>query len=237
MKRIIFKVTAILFIAQSGFAQNLNYEMSPRNILPITREEINSAKTLIDLNSGYAKNWITDYVSSEISVTYHGNLVKVITLNDTLNQEQKNILNMADMGSDITIDVIYKSKNAVTHRLEKNLMNFKITLVADSISMLPKTKAEYTDGQQKMKDYIEEAILFPISKKAQKEFQKGVVRFTINEQGEITNSKIVLSSKDKKIDQLLLEAIQKMPNWKAAENSQGKSVKQEFDFILGEGGC
>jgi len=46
------------------------------------------------------------------------------------------------------------------------------------------------------------------------------------------------TSGDQKTDKLLLKAINKMPKWKPAENSDGIKVKQEFEFSVGNcGGC
>ena len=61
--------------------------------------------------------------------------------------------------------------------------------------------------------------------------------FTVNEEGEIVNAKISQTSGDSKTDKLFVEAINKMPKWKPAQNSKGVKVKQEFIFNLSGGGC
>jgi len=57
---------------------------------------------------------------------------------------------------------------------------------------------------------------------------------TIDEAGKITNSSIFESTKDEKIDAILLETIANMPNWKPAEFASGLKVKQEFVFTVGD---
>jgi TonB family protein len=70
-----------------------------------------------------------------------------------------------------------------------------------------------------------------------KEFQQGKVLFTVSEAGEIVNTKISKTSGDAKTDKLMIEAINKMPKWKPAENAKGIKVAQEFEFGVGRGGC
>ena len=66
-----------------------------------------------------------------------------------------------------------------------------------------------------------------------------MVRFTVDEQGEIANPQIAVSSEDALTDQLLLEAITSMPKWKLAESANGMKVKLEFAFSVGNkvSGC
>ncbi|MBK6838306.1 MAG: hypothetical protein IPG90_08535 [Bacteroidetes bacterium] len=66
---------------------------------------------------------------------------------------------------------------------------------------------------------------------------EGVVRFTVNEEGEIIDPKIKVTTNNPKSDKLLLDAIRNMPKWKPATNSQGGKMKQDFEFAMGTGGC
>jgi TonB family protein len=59
------------------------------------------------------------------------------------------------------------------------------------------------------------------------------IKFTIDEAGQIINAHIFQPSKDEDVDNLLLETICNMPNWKPAEYSNGKKVKQEFVLTVG----
>lgn len=192
---------------------------------------------MIDINPFYAKSWVTEYVSTVISAQCNGKIIKAIGKNDTLSEDQKKIFRLADIGWDVAVEVKYKLPNPVTAKLENSKMNFFVTLVADSSFSLPVADAEFIDGKEKMRKYLYDNAVQPISKTVSEKFQKGRVKFTINETGEITNCNISESSGDAKTDLLLIETVRKMGNWKPAENSEGKTVKQDFQFALGLGGC
>ena len=70
-----------------------------------------------------------------------------------------------------------------------------------------------------------------------KQIPWAMAKFTVNEEGEIVDAKISTPSKDPKIDQLLLDALSKMPKWIPAEDSKGLKVKQEFTFRTINNGC
>jgi TonB family protein len=139
--------------------------------------------------------------------------------NDTLSAEQKNMLNTVDLGTDIVINIRYKFKNPVTGNIDMSVMNYSATVV-------PETEAEYPGGYQQMTQYLQENAIDKISDSTSGQLQQVIVRFTVNEKGEIANAQIFKSSGDQKTDKLLLKAINKMPKW-----------QQEFEFIVGNGGC
>ena len=68
-------------------------------------------------------------------------------------------------------------------------------------------------------------------------YDLAAVKFTINEEGKITDAHIFGSeyqtSKNEKIDELLLETICNMSTWKPAEYANGTKVKQEFVLTVG----
>ena len=99
--------------------------------------------------------------------------------------------------------------------------------------MVPETEAQYLGGYQLLKQYLKENAIDKISETNAKQLQLATVRFTINEEGQIIDAQIFKTSEDEKIDKLLLEAINKMPKWKPAENFNGIKVKQKFEFSVG----
>jgi len=228
MKRATLTLLLFLFL-KTGFSQDLNFNVSGFNARPVTKEKLNAAKTLSDINPGYPSSWITDYISSEISATRNGKIVKVSGTNDILNSEQRRILNSFDQGTDVLVEVKYKSKNAVTDKVVNLSVNFSVTIV-------PEKEAEYFGGNEKMKNYLKENAINKIPEPYAKDLQ-AVVRFIVNEEGDIAGARISRTSGDDKIDDLLLEAINKMPKWKPALDSKGIKVRQEFAFSVGNGGC
>jgi TonB family protein len=63
------------------------------------------------------------------------------------------------------------------------------------------------------------------------------VLFTVNDKGEVDEVIVLKSSDDEKTDQLMKQAISKMPKWRPAENAKGVKVKQYFEFTAGNYGC
>ncbi|MDZ4823139.1 MAG: energy transducer TonB [Flavobacteriales bacterium] len=217
----------MLFI--TGVSQDLKFEVQGTYSSPITKEQLHAAKTLIDINPGYPTQWISNYVSVEISATSNGKATKAIGTNEWLSTAQKKMLNTADMGTDVVVDVKYQSKNAANGNMDIRTMSF-------TVSLIPETQAEYLGGYEKMTTYLKENAINKISASAPKEMT-GVVRFFINEAGDIADAQLSQTSGDPKIDKVLLEAINKMPKWRPAQNSNGTSYKHEFEFRVGNGGC
>jgi len=235
-------ITSLLFLlCATGFAQDFNYlpaagtagdlyfEVRGTYTNTIKREKLNAAKTMLDINPGYATSWITDYISAEIIATCSGKVMRAMSTNGFLTLEQRSILNKAEMSTDITIDVKYRYKNSVTGNMDMRGMLFTVTVV-------PETQAEYSGGYAQMKTYLKETAINKISKADYNKLQ-ATVRFTVNEEGVITVAQISKTSGNKETDKLLVDAIYKMPKWIPAADAKGIKVKQEFLFNVGNGGC
>ena len=210
--------------------RDLSYEIRGTYSHPVKKDQLNSIKTMSDIIPEYPSAWITNYVSVEISSTCDGKSMKAVSTNPNLSKEQRRLVNSADIGSDIIIDIIYKSKNAVTENLENNKLHY-------SISVVPEIEAVYSGGNQQMTQYLKENAINKIPKSKAEQFQITQIRFIVSEEGKITNAKVARTSDDTTIDKLLLEVINNMPNWKPAENSKGIKVKQDFVFNVGNFGC
>jgi outer membrane biosynthesis protein TonB len=60
------------------------------------------------------------------------------------------------------------------------------------------------------------------------------VKFYVNKEGKIINPKVITTSGDKNVDQILIETISNMPNWNPAKDSNGVAVQQEFELHVGK---
>ncbi|MES2513805.1 MAG: TonB family protein [Bacteroidota bacterium] len=232
MKKIILTPLLLLSFI-SVFAQKPEFELHSQQSNPIKKEKLATAEVMSDIIPGYPTSWIMDYVSVSISGTCNGKTISAKGTNEKLTTEQKNILNTADLGTHIWVNIEYKCVNAVSQKLEISDMHYKTTYAPD-------VDAEYVTGNQKMTDYLNDQVLTKIPEAVSKALKLAMVNFTINERGEIDNAKISRTSGDATTDKLLLEAINSMPKWKPAKNSNGTAVKQNFEFILGGtviGGC
>ncbi|MBK9736535.1 MAG: energy transducer TonB [Saprospiraceae bacterium] len=88
-----------------------------------------------------------------------------------------------------------------------------------------------------MNNYIKKHAISKIPEKNARSFQSVLIRFTVNEEGAITNAKISGTSGDSQIDNLLLDVINKMPKWNSAVNEEHIKVAQDFEFSIGNAGC
>jgi TonB family protein len=177
---------------------------------------------------------VVDYVSVEISARRNGELFSASSRGDKLSSEQRDILISADMGSDIKIKIRFKYKK---HKSDKKAIDDKIMEGDLSVTVVPATEAEYPGGYKQLSNYFSENIIKNLSEKGIKDIRQAIVKFTVNEEGEVVNINLFTPSGDPKIEQLILNAINKMPKWKPAKNSQGVKVKQEFIIPFGGDGC
>jgi TonB family protein len=232
-QRFIMKTTLLtLFLSSllfTNFAQELSYEIHGKYKRPVSAEKLNDAKSISDLIVDYPANWVTDYVSVEISATNDGKTLKATSPDATLTAAQKNIMNTAKLGTEMTINVLYKYKNTITANIEDHLMNVVMTVI-------PAIEAEFVGGKEALNNYLKENGN-NFSETTAMQYQAGIVRFNVNEEGEIADVEIAKTSGDLKTDKLLLDIINKMPKWKPAQNSKGVKVKQAFVFSVGRAGC
>ncbi len=215
----------LLNLVLYGFSQSIGYEVRGTYKRPIIKEKLIEAKTMSDVNPGFPSSWIKDYISVEVLATCNGVNMKAKSANDTLSNGQMSILKMADMGTDIVVNVKYNPKNSYNSDVFR-VINFSYTIV-------PEFEAEYPGGYQLLKKYLKTNAIDKIPETIGRQLQQTSVRFSINEQGQVTDTQLSKSSGNDTIDQLLLQTINEMQNWKPAENSNGVKVKQEFELYVG----
>ena len=228
------KTDVIDFSESNKNANNtdLSYLVRGRYSRWITLERIQKAKLVSDLIEGYPNNWITAYISVEISSSCKSVKVNAVSLNDVLSVEQKNMLNKADLGTDIVITVKHNTKNSITNVLEKSEMNVTLTII-------PEIEATYIGGYKSMIAYLKENGTAKIAAISTKQIQFASLKFTVNKNGKTDNVFLMKTSGNTEVDNVLVELITNMPKWIPAQNSKGADVNQEFEFTLGSmaGGC
>jgi TonB family protein len=212
------------------YSRNLNFDVYGKHNRPVKKEKLREASRIEEVIPGYPSSWIKEYISVEISTVGNGKVLKALSSGSLLTSEQKNLLRAVDLGTDIVVNVNYKFENAEANRIENRTMH-------TVLSIIPEREAEYIGGRQRMRRYLNETCVNKIYENYTIQFERAAVRFTINEKGEVSNSVMSQKSGNADIDQLLLDAINNMPQWKPAETSTGEKVKQEFEFSIGMGGC
>jgi TonB family protein len=235
---------------EAKFANQIMPEFCKYVILPFgERALLNEQLKLIDQPNEYhmdpykffdlsLENYskILYFVSLEISSISKGKTMTSKSMSNMLTVEQKSILNAAEPGTDIRIKIKFKYKN------QGNISFYDLEQVKEgeySVTVVPEKEAEYPGGFKEITNFLIKNVFNKIPDKSKAEkIRLAIVKFTINEEGQVVNAQISRTSKDPQLDKLLLDAINKMPKWKPALNSKGAKIKQEYNIPLGiNDGC
>jgi len=208
--------------AASDFAYNV-YRVYPT--IARDKEEIKAAESLLDLNQHYKSSWVKEYVSVEVLTKYRGKIRKAIGSGEKLTSEQKEHMNAADIGSEISIRVRYMPDNTLSHNDVQEL-DF-------TISVNPERDAKYEGGEEALQKYLKENAIDKISADVFVGYKLAAVRFFVDEEGRIVDPHLFWTSEDENVDALLLETICNMPNWVPASYENGLKIKQEFAWTVG----
>lgn len=186
-------------------------------------------------NQEFNYNNIVEYTSVEILASSNGKITSSKSKGDKLTMAQKQILEKADIGAELNVKINFQFKNQANNKIETENKIYSGTL---AVVVVPETEAEYPGGYKKLSDFYSENIFNKVSSKS--DFDKifmASVKFTVNEDGKITDTRMSKSSNDPQIDKLILEQTNKMPEWSPAKNSEGVKIKQEFIIPFGGNGC
>ena len=193
--------------------------------LSISSEELNTAKTIRDLNPYYKPSWVKEFKSVEIQTIIDGIKNKVSGPNDVLLPAQKDILIKADIGSTISVNIHYIPENTLAdNQIKKFDFSFEI---------YPEIEATFPGGDIHLLEYLHKKVMNRIPDGIFKDYDLAVVKFLITETGEVRNVRMFEPFKDEKIEYILLTAIAEMPCWKPAEYHDGTKAEQEFVFLVG----
>ena len=225
--QILLVVLLSIGCAFNSFAQNdLKFEIN--KVLPfisIQENKLDKINTLTDLDKRYPTSWVREYISVEISAYKNGTQTKASGISDVLNQEQKELIRLADRSSDIAVSVMYLPENSLKNNTVKQY-DFKVTIMPDK-------NAIYSEAAEQLIQYLQKNSIVNIEAGSFTGYDLTAIKFTITEQGHITDIQVAMPSKDTKIDEMLVAAISKMPSWKPAEFSNGLKVKQNFVLTIG----
>jgi len=220
-----------LSYAQQSTTTELEFEVNKvYPTLIISKEKLDSAHTLLDLNKYYEADWVKAYESVETSVYQNGILKKTISKDINLTEEQKEFLAAADKGRSIEIKVHYLPKNTLKDNPIKEI-NF-------SFNVYPQIEAEFPGGQEKLNAYLKANAIDKLPTSSLDEEDLTAIYFTITEEGKVVDVEIYDTTKfnrpvEKKIHNILVEAICNMPDWSPATYSTGAKEKQSFILTVG----
>jgi TonB family protein len=225
-----YRSTAANGSSETDIKRQVWFEVRGAHGQPVTKATLSKAAKLNDVCQGYPTNWLKDYVSAEIISTVNGKKMKASSSNEILTPEQKNILASSDLGAEVLLTVKYKTQNSANGKTEIRTMSFAVTIVPD-------VEASFKGGDSQLKSYFKNAVINKIPTAIQSKLNQSRVKFTINEIGEIINARVTESTGDQETDRMMLDGVNKMPNWMPAHNSNGIKVKQDFEFIVANQGC
>ena len=179
---------------------------------------------------------IINYQSVEIVTFSNGKSATAIGKNEILTKEQKRIIQNADQDSEIRVKIRFMYKNHAYDLSEKEAPVKEGEFV---VKVVPDKEAEFPGGLTSLSNYLNKKINknLPILPKDQF-LQNASVKFILEPDGKIMSPRITRTSGVSKVDKFLLEIIQKMPDWKPAQNAKGQKVKQEVEIpFASAGGC
>ena len=195
----------------------------------ITKAQLSEANSIFDLNKYNKASWVKEYKGSIITTANQGKINSAAGDDGTLTEEQKRNIQNADAGTGINVILKYIPDNSLQFNDVKEI-NFTFNIVPDH-------EASYVGGLDKMNEYLLENAIQRIPNGSYAGYDISAIKFSIDEQGDIVDAYIFEnayhSSKNPKVDALLLEAICNMPKWKPASYADGTKVKQNFAFTVG----
>lgn len=177
---------------------------------------------------------ILEVVFTEISVeNAAAKTISAQSTSDKLTIQQKEIINAAAPGTEINVTIKYKYKDQSKDSWGSR---DKIVKGSTTVTVVPEKEAQFAGGRKQFSAYFKENVINKITARdASDKIYQAVVKFTVNEEGQILNSRLARTSTDKHIDYLLMDALKKMPAWKPAEDSKGVRIRQEICIPFGTG--
>lgn len=103
---------------------------------------------------------------------------------------------------------------------------------SDSLIMVdPEISAQFPGGTQALMNYVSDSVSKKINVcfEDKSNIQKVFVKFLVNENGKISEAKIIRTSNVPQIDSVLVKAIRNMPDW-IPGTINGKPVKQYYNL-------
>lgn len=219
--------TSMVIVGQENLTEDFNVGI--HKVIPplsIERYTIEEAHTIQDIHTQYKPSWIKEFINVEIRTVQNGMTKIAIAEDDVLTEEQKQNLLASDINTDIEIKIDYVPNNNLKHNTAKAYdATFRIN---------PDKDAQFAAGEKEKMKYLFKHVISEMGDFRFDQYVLAAVKFTVDKSGQIENVLIQESSKDKSIDQLMVDAICNMPTWQAAEYYEGSPVDQDFILTIGD---
>ncbi len=208
----------------------LFYSVVRKRFVSVTKTQLYNAKYIDDIVPNYPSTWIDEYQKVVIVFVHDGYEEKITGPDNKITPAQLERLQKMEVDDHIKIEVDYRMRNVITEQLEASGMRV-------AIGIMPATEAYYPDGYEALITYLTKNSEKEIKALKLSEVPVATVEFTINEKGKATNTKLLQSSQNDKVDELLIKLIEKMPDWQPATDENGAPVPQKFEFRIGVDMC
>lgn len=212
---------------------DLVYKVDSRYGNTITKEDLNKAKSIIDILPKRATERIVNYYSMNVSVL-NGEQAPdqgERGMSELLTDAQIEVLKTVDYTTNIYVGSEYSQTNGETGILEDSYLTYYI-------SIIPEKKAVYTGGQEALIDYLKRGSKEKAAIIKEDKLQPGKVSFTVSKEGAIENVSLTSTSGYASVDETLVDLISNIPGtWTPATNSKGEKVDQALVFFFGLEGC
>lgn len=193
--------------------------------ISFTKEDFNKAKTIIDINDRFKPEWVKKYISVDITAFKHGKSVKASNKNEVLSNEQIDLINSADLDTEIAVSVKYIPDNTLSHNdVQEERFRFRLD---------PEVDAQYIGDREDMLQYIKQSAVDKIPSDLFGVYHLSAVTFTVEVTGKIVDVAVALSCENEEVNKLLYETVCNIGKWKPAEFANGTKVKQDYVLTVG----
>jgi hypothetical protein len=236
MKYILNSFIAILFLNFTFVNQSVSQEHADNPMsfnvyrvypaISFTKDEFSKAKSIIDINDRFKPEWVKNYVSVEITATKNGKSVNALGKTEVLTQDQIQLINSADLNTEIAVSVMYFPDNNLSHNdVQEERFKFYLDHEVD---------ARYAGEQEEMLQYIKQNAIDKIPKGTFGQYQLSAVTFSVNKKGQIVDVNVLLSAENEAVDKFLYDAVCNMGKWRPAEYTDGTKIKQDYVLLVGD---
>ena len=212
--------------AQTAAGDAFAYEIvNVRPYFTVDRTELQTARTLSDLNRHYHPEWVRESRSVTLRTCEEGVWYATPGRAATLTPDQRTRLAAADAGSEVEFRISYLPENNLR---DNPLREEKFSFVVE-----PTREARFPGPAAELKTYLKQRAADRVPPGTFQGYDLAAVKFTVTTAGEVVNAHIFESSRNPAVDAVLLAAVRDMPRWEPARYADGTPAPREMALVMG----
>lgn len=227
-----FVILLLMLVAATGWAQRKDYavygvQTNPMTgwYSPVTLDTLQDAKTLLDIYPKYRPAWVAKYHSVKISSTCGSTVRTAEGPDHRLTSEQLELLRNTTPDCATSVRIHYTANNDLSPNPPRT-MDF-------SVQVVPIFEAKFPGGMSQLQAHLKTEIVDVVPTMIKEPVELVKVQFTINEAGEVVDTRLSVSSGQTDVDRFIQQTICSMPLWRPARDIDGQAIPQEFEFSMG----